>query len=273
MLERITRKVATALRIRQRPPLPVEDQMRQDWDDRARKDALYYIVTNAAESEEQFAASGEHSVRDILADVEHLLPAQATVLEIGCGVGRMLRPLASRFASVYGVDVSPEMVSRARTRLADLSNVTVWLTDGTTLRPVKSGTVDLAISYLVFQHIPEASVVEANIREAFRVLKAGGLFKFQVAGRPDTEEAEYAERSRAKDTWSGVSCSDSEIREMGERADFTVRSTYSHTPPDSCMFLWLIAEKPRRRWAPRTPGGRARPSRVGAATVGGGPSS
>jgi SAM-dependent methyltransferase len=249
MLERITRKVAAALRIRQRPDSRVENQMRRDWDDRARKDALYYIVTNAAESEEQFAASGEQSVRDILTDVEHLLPAHATVLEIGCGVGRMLRPLASRFARVYGVDVSSEMVSRAKIRLADLGNVSIWLTEGSTLRPIKADTVDLAISYLVFQHIPEVSIVGANIREAFRVLKPGGLFKFQVAGRPETEEAESAERLRPKDTWTGVSFSESEIRQLVERAGFSVRSAYSYKPPDSCIFLWVIAEKPRRGWA------------------------
>ena len=249
-LERVALRVAALLTRRR----PVEDRMRQDWDDRARKDALYYIVTNAAESEEQFAASGEQSVRDILSDIERLLPLRATVLEIGCGVGRMLRPLARRFASVYGVDVSPEMISRARVRLCDLGNVRVWVTDGTTLRPVKSGTVDLAISYLVFQHIPEVSVVEANIRDTFRVLKKGGLFKFQVAGLPGSEEAVSEERLRTKDTWSGVSFSDAEIRQVAERAGFRVLSTYSFKPPDSCIFLWVIAEKPASRLSSYRPG-------------------
>jgi SAM-dependent methyltransferase len=246
MLERLAPRIVAWLN-RRRPASPVKEQMRQDWDDRARKDALYHIVTNAAESEEQFAASGEQSIRDILQDIEHVFPSSATVLEVGCGVGRMLRPLALRFASVYGVDVSSEMIVRARARLADLPNVKVWLTDGTGVRPVKSSSVDLAISYLVFQHIPEASVVEANIRDVFRVLKAGGIFKFQVAGRADTEEASLAERLRPKNTWTGVNFSDSEIRQVVERAGFTVRATYSYQPPDSCIFLWVIAEKPRRR--------------------------
>jgi cyclopropane fatty-acyl-phospholipid synthase-like methyltransferase len=167
-------------------------------------------------------------------------------LEIGCGVGRMLRPLARRFASVYGVDVSPEMIDRARVRLADLDNVRVWLTNGTDLKPVRSGTVDCAISYLVFQHIPEVSVVRSNIREVFRVLKTGGLFKFQVAGRAETKDAASAERSRVKDTWVGVNFSESEIRDMVEAAGFVVRAAYSYQPPDSCIFLWVIAEKKSR---------------------------
>jgi len=237
----------SAQKDRQRPPSAVGEQMRRDWDERARVNALYYIVTDAAESDEQFEASGEQSVGHILADIQHLLPTPTTVLEIGCGIGRMLRPLARRFASVYGVDVSGEMIDRARERLADLGNVNVWLTDGGTLEPVESSTVDLVISYLVFQHIPDASIAEANIRDTFRVLKEGGLFKFQVAGHEDTEEAEFAERERTKDTWTGVSFSDSAIRRVVERAGFTVRSTYSHKPPDSCIFLWVIAEKPRSR--------------------------
>ena len=246
VLSRFAPKLSSFFGQRHDVPL-VQDQMRKDWDERARKDARYYIVTDAAESEEQFAASGEQSVRDILRDVESLMPAQATVLEIGCGIGRMLRPLASRFSKVYGVDVSPEMIERARTRLQDLDNVEAVITDGSTLSPVPSARVDLVISYLVFQHIPDPVVVDSNIRETFRVLKPGGLFKFQVAGRPETEEAAEVERSRAKDTWCGVNFTDREIRRAVERAGFKVRQTYSQNPADSCIFLWVIAEKPGRR--------------------------
>jgi SAM-dependent methyltransferase len=132
------------------------------------------------------------------------------------------------------------MISRARVCLADLGNVKVWQINGRSLEPVQTGKVDLAISYLVFQHIPEASVVEDVIRDTFRVLKRGGIFKFQVAGRPDTQEAALEEKLRTKDTWSGVNFSGSEIREVVERAGFRVLSTYSFKPPDSCIFLgWL----------------------------------
>jgi SAM-dependent methyltransferase len=218
--------------------------MRHDWDERARENALYYIATDSADSEETFAASGEKSVQYILSDMENLVPSKGVVLEIGCGVGRMLRPLARRFEAVYGLDVSPEMISRARVRLADLPNVRVWTSNGSDLRPVKSGEVDLVISYLVFQHIPEASIVEAMIRDTFRVLKPGGIFKFQVAGRPDGEDAALAERQRIKDTWSGVNFSDPEIRAVVERLGFNLLSTCSVQPPDSCIFLWVVAQKP-----------------------------
>jgi SAM-dependent methyltransferase len=217
---------------RRRATSAAEDRMRQDWDERARKNAMYFIVTDSAESEEQFAASGEKSVQDILENVTHLLPLKA-----------------KRFDTVYGVDVSPEMIDRARVRLSDLGNVKVWCTSGRSLRPVDSGKVDLVISYLVFQHVPEASIVKDLIKDTFRVLKPNGLFKFQVAGRPEGEEAALQEERRLKDTWSGVSFSDSEIRHLAECAGFHVLSTCSVQPNESPTFLWIwvTAQKPSGR--------------------------
>jgi SAM-dependent methyltransferase len=40
------------------------------------------------------------------------------VLEIGCGTGRVLLPLAKAGTRLTGLDVSPEMLARARTKLA-----------------------------------------------------------------------------------------------------------------------------------------------------------
>jgi len=224
-------------------PDEVEELMRRDWDQRPRDNALYYIVTNAAESEEQFASSGEMNVREILGDVQALLPAMEAVLEIGCGIGRLLRPLSRVFKHAYGVDVSPEMIARAARFLSGSSNVSVWSNHGSDLEAVPTKSIDLVFSYLVFQHIPEVKVVAAYVRETFRVLKPGGVFKFQVAGRPEGRSAS-ADESRVRDTWVGVNFSDAEARQLATEAGFDVRMTYSHHPPDSCVFLWVVAQKP-----------------------------
>jgi SAM-dependent methyltransferase len=44
--------------------------------------------------------------------IEAAAPAGARVLELGCGVGRMTRPLAERGFTVTAVDESPEMLER-----------------------------------------------------------------------------------------------------------------------------------------------------------------
>src|SRR5205823_13090450 len=93
----------------------VGEWMRADWDARARDDAYYYVHSaRRDQTEAEFAASGEASVAQLVrADLPTLTqgrdPATLRLLELGCGVGRMTRPLAAVFGEVVGVDVSPEM--------------------------------------------------------------------------------------------------------------------------------------------------------------------
>ena len=57
------------------------------------------------------------------------------------------------FGHVTAVDVSKEMIDRARVNLADLHNVTLMLGDGATLSAVPDESQDFAFSFIVFQHI------------------------------------------------------------------------------------------------------------------------
>ena len=114
--------------------------MAEDWDRRARESARFYIATDDWESEEKFERSGEREVDAyILKDLA--LSSESRVLEIGCGVGRLLRPMARRFAEIHGVDISEEMISRGRERLGDLAHVHLQQTDGS-LPAFRDGTFD-----------------------------------------------------------------------------------------------------------------------------------
>jgi SAM-dependent methyltransferase len=169
--------------------------MREDWDRRAREDHRLHIATGHAGSEERFLESGERDLEDLVLDGVHLGP-EASALEIGCGVGRLLIPLAGRIARVEGVDISPVMIETSRAYLASVPNVTARLTDGT-LAGVADASLDFVFSFIVFQHIPAVDPVRTYVEEAARVLKPGGVFRFQVDGRwwwhagshtPDTYE-------------------------------------------------------------------------------------
>ena len=78
----------------------IEAKMRQEWDERARDNARYYVATHQDKwTDEEFFASGEEEVRNqILNDMINICggkdPKQMTVLEIGCGAGRVTRALA-----------------------------------------------------------------------------------------------------------------------------------------------------------------------------------
>jgi ubiquinone/menaquinone biosynthesis C-methylase UbiE len=41
-------------------------------------------------------------------------------LEIGCGPGRLMRPLSRHFGEIHGVDISDEMIALAREKLRDI---------------------------------------------------------------------------------------------------------------------------------------------------------
>src|SRR5207344_2279905 len=106
--------------------------MQRDWDQRARQNARHFVDTSRTDwTDETFFASGEQAIaEEVLTDTTNIFqghdPAQMRVLEIGCGAGRLTRALASIFGEVHAVDVSGEMIARARKALADRSNVHLY---------------------------------------------------------------------------------------------------------------------------------------------------
>lgn len=160
-------------------------KMRQEWDHRSRKNAYRYI--GSVRDEEEFFLSGERDVRDLVdpyLSYAQFAPRDKRMLELGCGVGRMTFPLANRFGTVEAIDISGEMIQRANELQARLgiANVRFQLGNGKDLRPYPDESMDFAFSFIVFQHIPEVSIILNYVREIGRVLKKGGLFRFQVNG-------------------------------------------------------------------------------------------
>src|SRR3984893_4026296 len=154
-------------------------KMREDWDQRARENARYYVNTaNALWTDDEFFASGETTVaEEILTDMENICqgkpPAQMRVLEIGCGAGRVTRALAKVFGEVHAVGVSGEMVPQAQLALRDLHNAFVYQNNGKDLAVIPAQEFDFAFSSIVFQHIPSREVIENYVREVHRLLRPG----------------------------------------------------------------------------------------------------
>lgn len=93
-------------------------------------------------------------------------------IDIGCGAGRLTKPMALDFSEVIGVDVSDGMLDVARANVA-APNLEFRLGDGITL-PVESASVDGAFSAHVFQHFDSLELALANFSEVARVLRPGG---------------------------------------------------------------------------------------------------
>jgi len=159
-------------------------------------------------------------------------PSTATLLEIGCGVGRFMRPFACRFKHVIGIDISRVMLARARRYCAGLPNITYLLNDGASL-PVADGSVDYCVSAGVFQHITDAEVILNYIREALRVLAPGGIFLFQFEGNRTAAVGHNQLGARL-----GAALLDAGLAE----ASFRIREV-STDPKDAIRCVVIVLEK------------------------------
>ena len=163
-------------------------KMRQDWDERARENAQYFVCTDVPLDKETFLASGREDyrlhVQEFLERVQ-FSPTGKTALEIGCGLGRMTRCFAGDFQSVIAVDISGDMIARASAE--GIPCTQFFVGSGLDLRSVQASSVDLVFSYIVFQHISRLEVILKYFEEIGRVLRQGGRFRIHTNGLPHVE--------------------------------------------------------------------------------------
>jgi SAM-dependent methyltransferase len=137
---------------------------------------------------ERWDARAETNTRaaDRLADLDrvwtalHLNPG-ARVLDAGCGSGQYAIAFAERGARVTAIDLSPEMIRRARSRAADRdADIAVeWRTGDITTLADPLAVYDAIHARVLFQFLPD---VPAALRELRRVLKPGGRLLVSVPG-------------------------------------------------------------------------------------------
>jgi SAM-dependent methyltransferase len=213
------------------------ERMRLEWDERARENARYYVATGSQDwSDEDFFAHGEKTISEhIFSDSKNIFqgrdPKSMRIIEIGCGAGRLTRALAKVFGEVHAVDVSGEMVARAREAVRDFPNAHVYHNNGCDLAVLPQLEYDFGYSYIVFQHIPSREAIESYVREVSRLLRPGALFKFQVQGHPSMGTIE-------NDTWYGVVFSESQAQDLADRNGFELRYKYGAGQQD--FWLWFF---------------------------------
>lgn len=117
------------------------------------------------------------------------------LLDIGCGIGRLLTALAPEVRNATGIDVSAEMVKAAQRRCNPYPNVTVIKGDGRGLGGLEDGMFDVAIAVDSFPYLRQSgyALVERFFAESSRVLKRGGQLVILNYSYSDDDEADTRE--------------------------------------------------------------------------------
>ncbi|MGH9184722.1 MAG: class I SAM-dependent methyltransferase [Acidimicrobiales bacterium] len=162
------------------------DRMRRFWDERARENAAWYVDTTLSYDDpdmERFFANGRIVVEEALLKAPVQPERHEVALEIGPGLGRICAALADHFDRVIGLDVSEEMMARARDHVTD-PRIDFLVGDGVTLQPVDDASIDFVTSFTVLQHLTSTDLVLGYFREAARVLRPGGVLALQWNNLP-----------------------------------------------------------------------------------------
>lgn len=118
--------------------------------------------------------------RATLALAARIAAQPASVLDVGCGTGRLLRQARAYWpaAQLIGVDPAPGMIAMAQRLTPDAT----FFAGTAEALPLEDASVDLALSTISFHHWQDQA---AGIREIARVLRPGGCFLLVDMSFPD----------------------------------------------------------------------------------------
>ena len=160
------------------------------------------------------------------------LVGDETVLDAGCGSGRVTEQLAERLGAghVIALDGSPAMVAAARERLARFGSRVEYVTADLERRlPVKEGSVDAVLSTATFHWIGDHAALFRNLAT---VLRPGGRLVAQCGGQGNIKSVLRA-IAAAGETWVGPwnLAGPDEAKRRLEAAGFTDVETWLNDEP------------------------------------------
>lgn len=143
--------------------------------------SLVYLVTNTYRYDWFYESGvlGARSIREILKKNDHDIAAFETILDFGCGCGRMMRQWRTlRGPRLYGADCNPVLVSWCTQNLPFAEFIT---NNPSSPVPYEDKSFDFIYAISVFTHLTEEMGL-FWVDELARVLKPGGVIYMTVMG-------------------------------------------------------------------------------------------
>jgi spore maturation protein CgeB len=150
--------------------------MKDDWNRRVNHDYRFWM-SDGLKTDEAMWQAGERDFAIITEGINQT--EQLHILEVGCGVGRLLRPAVARFGKVTGIDVSEQAIKMAQQFLGNHQNLELMVGNGFDLKPIADSSVDVVFSFAALTSMP-TDVIAHYLIEMHRVLRPGGQVRLQV---------------------------------------------------------------------------------------------
>ncbi|MEK7607028.1 MAG: class I SAM-dependent methyltransferase [Patescibacteria group bacterium] len=105
--------------------------------------------------------------------LRELVPAGGSVLDVGCGNGRLYGLFAGTAVRYTGVDISSRMIGIAQTRWSDAG--AKFVKASALNLPFPDQSFNAVVLAAALHHVPGSTLREQALREAARVLLLGGI--------------------------------------------------------------------------------------------------
>lgn len=169
----------------------------REWERFGATDPYYGVMTDekyrkgnlTPRARETFFKSGEEHIAKVMGSIRRHIDstyAPRKALDFGCGVGRLVIPLAKLAEHVVGVDISESMINEAKRNCESVSVRNVMFLRSDDNLSQLNERYDLIHSYIVFQHLP-VHRGEAIFKRLLQRLENGGVCVVHFT---------YAKRSR-----------------------------------------------------------------------------
>jgi SAM-dependent methyltransferase len=165
-------------------------ELRRDWDERARRDPLYWSCVReswrGSRDIEECLEEGRADAVALLAPALARLgfdPRGKRLLDVGAGFGRMFRGYAELgFGEIVGAEISLEM-ARLGMQWRASPHARFVAIDGVGLAALRDARFDCVVSRGVLPHQQRTSRMWSLVAEISRVLAPGGVFVLHLGGR------------------------------------------------------------------------------------------